>query len=208
MVSKKENEKKLKGPPPPPCGLPPFIDKVPADVQKKLQDIWKNYKQGDKCYNERGETRELLNSLPVEVRKVVYRHTTLPIPLTKAPKDVQERFRAILEDSAVPCGSKTKKMHELAQKVLVLNGDTLDEFNDYHSKVEENTKHIQEMVQRLSPEAKKALDEIFDLHAQEYRLMRNLSETVQNELLDIWKKERDTLPRQVALAWPRASQWL
>ncbi|KIH44238.1 hypothetical protein ANCDUO_25742 [Ancylostoma duodenale] len=106
-------------PPPPPCGLPPFIDKLPADAQKKLQEIWQNYKQGEKCYTEHGQTRELMESLPKEVRKAIFRHPPLPPPLMKQPKDVQDQFRAIFEDRSIPFEEKPKKMHELAQKVLI-----------------------------------------------------------------------------------------
>ncbi|KIH61966.1 hypothetical protein ANCDUO_07753 [Ancylostoma duodenale] len=114
----KRGETRELGPPPPPCALPQFIDKLPGDAQKKLQDIWQNYKQGVECHNKRGETRELLSSLSVEVHRTISKHSPLPPPLMKAPKDVQEHFRAVLDDNAIPCGGKRKKMHELAQKVL------------------------------------------------------------------------------------------
>ncbi|KHJ83505.1 hypothetical protein OESDEN_16796, partial [Oesophagostomum dentatum] len=46
-------------PPPPPCELPPFIDDLPEEAAQKIRDIWKDYKKGEKCYNEHGLTREV-----------------------------------------------------------------------------------------------------------------------------------------------------
>ncbi|RCN47099.1 hypothetical protein ANCCAN_06818 [Ancylostoma caninum] len=177
----------------PPCGLPPFIDKLPADAQKKLQEIWQNYKQGERCYNEHGLTRELLDSLPKEVRKAVFKNRPLPPPLMKAPQDVQEQFRAIFADRSIPYEEKPKKIHELAQKVL--KGDTLKEFNDFHNKMEEYKKNIEEQAQRLSPEAKQAYDKLKDLRKQKHQIMQNLSEAARDELYDLWKEKRDSFPR-------------
>ncbi|RCN47101.1 hypothetical protein ANCCAN_06820 [Ancylostoma caninum] len=180
-------------PPPPPCGLPPFIDKLPADAQKKLQEIWKNYKQGEKCYTEHGQTRELIESLPKEVRKAIFRHPPLPPPLMKQPKDVQDQFRAIFEDRSIPFEEKPKKIHELAQKVL--KGEDLKQFNDFHNKMEEHRKNMEELAQKLSPEAKQAYDKITELHKQKHQIISNLSEAARDELFDLWKERRDSFPR-------------
>ncbi|EPB71806.1 hypothetical protein ANCCEY_09115, partial [Ancylostoma ceylanicum] len=202
-------------PPPPPCGLPPFIDKLPADAQKKLQEIWKDYKQGEKCYTQHGETRELLDSLPKEVRKAIFRHPPLPPPLMKEPKDVQDQFRAIFEDRSIPFEEKPKKMHELAQKVLVfqwnfqivfevqsqrrnfqvLKGDALKQFNEFHNKMEEHRKNMDELARKLSPEAKQAYDKITELHKQKHQIIMGLSESARDELFDLWKERRDSFPR-------------
>ncbi|EYC29200.1 hypothetical protein Y032_0006g2836 [Ancylostoma ceylanicum] len=136
----------VQGPPhPPPCGLPPFIDKLPADAQVKVREVWKNYKQGQDCNNEHSQTRQIMHSLPQEVRRKIFR-PPLPPPLMKAPKDVQDKFRAIFEDRSIPFESKAKRVHELAQKVL--KGDVLKEFNEFHSRMEE---HRRSMKQRLVP---------------------------------------------------------
>ncbi|EPB71805.1 hypothetical protein ANCCEY_09114 [Ancylostoma ceylanicum] len=180
-------------PPPPPCGLPPFTDRLPADVQKKLNVIWKDYKKGEKCYNEQGETREILHSLPKEVRKAIFKHPPLPRPLRKAPQYVQEQFRAILEDRSIPCEEKFKKMHDLAQTVL--KGETLKEFNDFHNQMEEYRKHIDEMAEKLSPEAKQAYDKLTNLRKEKHKIMQTLSESARDELFDLWQERRDSFPR-------------
>ncbi|KIH61965.1 hypothetical protein ANCDUO_07752, partial [Ancylostoma duodenale] len=184
----------VKGRPfPPPCGLPPFTDKLPADAQKKLHEIWKDYKKGEKCYNEQGETRELLHSLPKEVRRAIFRHPPLPRPLTKAPKEVQQQFRDILEDKSIPCEDKFKKMHDLAQKLL--KGETLTEFNEFYNKIEEYKKHIDALAEKLSPEAKQAYDKLKDLRKQRHQIFQNLSEPARDELFDLWQEKRDSFPR-------------
>ncbi|EYC29205.1 hypothetical protein Y032_0006g2837 [Ancylostoma ceylanicum] len=201
---------------PPPCGLPPFIDKLPADAQKKLQEIWNNYKQGEKCYNEHGLTRELvsspncklstyvscggsslfflqLESLPKDVRRAIFRHPPLPPPLMKEPKDVQDQFRAIFEDRSIPFEEKPKKMHELAQQVL--KGDALKKFNEFHNKMEQHKKNMEELAQKLSPEAKQAYDKLSDLRKQKHQIMQSLSESARDELWDMWQARRDSFPR-------------
>ncbi|KIH61968.1 hypothetical protein ANCDUO_07755 [Ancylostoma duodenale] len=177
----------------PRCELPTFIDVLPADAQKKLQEIWQNYKQGERCYNERGLTRELLDSLPKEVRKAIFKYRRLPRPLRKAPQDVQDQFRAIYADRSIPFEERPKKIHELAQQVL--KGDMLKEFNDYHNKMEAYKKNVEELAQKLSPEAKQAYDKLKDLRKQKYQIMQNLSEAARDELYDLWKEKRDLYPR-------------
>uniref|UniRef100_A0A914VJG4 Uncharacterized protein n=1 Tax=Plectus sambesii TaxID=2011161 RepID=A0A914VJG4_9BILA len=55
----------------PPCGLPPFLEKLPADMQQKVQAIWANYVQGEDCKQQHKETRELLKTLTKEQKKAL-----------------------------------------------------------------------------------------------------------------------------------------
>lgn len=62
-----------------------------------------------------------MDSLPKDVRQEIHKFAFLPPPLKKAPKDIQEQFMAIIDDKSIPFAEKPEKMHELAQKVLILS---------------------------------------------------------------------------------------
>ncbi|WKY07532.1 hypothetical protein Q1695_007193 [Nippostrongylus brasiliensis] len=174
-------------PSPPPCGLPPFTDDLPKDAQEKLKEIWKDYKEGEKCYNEHGLTRELIDSLPKDVRQKIHRGLFVPPVLKKAPKDVQDQFNEILKNKAIPFDQKPAKMHELAQKVL--KGDLLEEFNKFHDKVQENVKKVADLASKLSPEAKEAYEKISKLEKEKHDIMHSLSDKAQEELLEVFRQK-------------------
>lgn len=44
----------LKGPP---CGLPPFITRLPEEAAERVKAIWKDYKEGDDCLQRQKLTR-------------------------------------------------------------------------------------------------------------------------------------------------------
>ncbi|RCN47098.1 hypothetical protein ANCCAN_06817 [Ancylostoma caninum] len=131
-------------PPPPPCGLPPFIDKLPADAQTKLRNIWQNYKEGADCSNEHDQTRQILDSLPAEVRSAIFRdgpsgrvHSlpqevrgaiSRPPPEMRAANTLIDQFTAIMDDESISWFERQKKMLALARKVL--KGDELKRFNE------------------------------------------------------------------------------
>ncbi|CAJ0603755.1 unnamed protein product [Cylicocyclus nassatus] len=175
-------------PPPPPCGLPPFIDDLPEDAQQKIRDIWKDYKEGEKCYNEHGLTREVMDSLPREAKKAMHKNgPPLPPPLRKAPKEVQDQFRAIFKEKNISFEEKIKKVYNLAQTAL--QGDLLKEFNDFHNKMEEHKKAIDEKVEKLSPEAKAAHDKLKELEKQKREIFQNLSDAARDELFELWEEK-------------------
>ncbi|KAK6047896.1 hypothetical protein COOONC_14599 [Cooperia oncophora] len=180
-------------PSPPPCGIPHFIDDLPEDAQVKLKEIWKDWKEGEKCYNEQGLTRELMDSLPKDVRRKVHKDAFLPPPLKKAPQEVQEQFRAILNDPKISFEDKSKKVKELAQKVL--KGDLLKEFNEFQKKIDEHRKSIEEKASKLSPEAKEAYDKISELEKQKHTIISSLSESAQEELFQIYKERFSKFPK-------------
>ncbi|EPB71801.1 hypothetical protein ANCCEY_09110 [Ancylostoma ceylanicum] len=153
-------------PAPPPCGLPAFTDELPADAQKKMKEIWKDYKEGEKCYHEHGLTRELMDSLPKEVRQEIHKGAFLPPILKKQPKDIQDQFIAIIDDKSIPFEEKSTKMHELAQK-----------------------------AEKLSPEAKEAYEKISKLEKEKHEILHKLSESAQEELFALYKERQNKFPK-------------
>nr|CDJ88397.1 Hypothetical protein CBG17730 [Haemonchus contortus] len=171
--------------PPPECGLPPFVNDLPADDQTKLKDIWKNWKEGDKCYHEQGLTRDLVETLPTEIRRKISKDALLPPPVRKAPEDVQEQFRKIINDKTIPVEEKHKKMNELAQKVLT--GDNLKEYNEFTAHIEDRHKAVADKAATLSPEAKAAYDKIAKLEKEKHDIIASLNEQAQEELFQVFK---------------------
>uniref|UniRef100_A0A183F1W0 DUF148 domain-containing protein n=1 Tax=Heligmosomoides polygyrus TaxID=6339 RepID=A0A183F1W0_HELPZ len=159
--------------------LPPFTEDLPEDAQAKIKEIWKDYKEGEKCYEQHGLTREVMDSLPKDVRRKLHKGPPLPPFLKKAPKDIQEQFQAIFKDKSIPFDDKPEKINELAQKVL--KGDLLKEFNEFHKKMEEHRKSI------LSPDAKKAYDKLSKLEKEKHEIINGLDDKIQEELFDIFR---------------------
>lgn len=150
--------------PPPPCGLPPFLEDLPSDVQTKITEIWKDYKEGDKCYEEQGLTREIMESLPKDVRKSIHKRPPLPF-LRGLPKDILAKFDAIFKDKSIPFSEKPEKIDALAQEVLT--GDNLKKFQEFKEKKE---KEMQEYKDKVRIKKK-----IFTQKDVEYHSFRNRS---------------------------------
>ncbi|EYC29196.1 hypothetical protein Y032_0006g2835 [Ancylostoma ceylanicum] len=206
-------------PAPPPCGLPAFTDELPADAQKKMKEIWKDYKEGEKCYHEHGLTRELMDSLPKEVRQEIHKGAFLPPILKKQPKDIQDQFIAIIDDKSIPFEEKSTKMHELAQKEEILglerryaegvqrvpkqDGRAQKEperaGNLSRKSSEDRLRVLFELppiqAEKLSPEAKEAYEKISKLEKEKHEILHKLSESAQEELFALYKERQNKFPK-------------
>ncbi|CAI4226458.1 unnamed protein product [Auanema sp. JU1783] len=172
---------------PPPCGLPPFLDDLPEEMQSKLKDIWADYKEGDKCYEQQGQTRDLMESLTKEQRKSLFkRGPPLPPFLRKASKDIQEQFRTVFKDRSIKFEDKPSKLKELAEKILT--GDLLEEFNKFHQKMEEDRANYNAKVEKLSKEAREAYDKIEKLDQEKREIYSSVSEDARSELFELHRE--------------------
>ncbi|CAO4374744.1 unnamed protein product [Caenorhabditis nigoni] len=180
------------GRPPPPCGLPPFLEDLPAEAQAKITEIWKDYKEGDKCYEEQGLTREVMESLPKDVRKSIHKRPPLPF-LRGLPKDVIAKFDAIFKDKSIPFAQKPEKVDALAQEVLT--GENLKKFQEFKEKREKEEQEYKEKEAKLSPAAKEANEKLEALGKQKFAILEELDEEVKDELFDLWKSRPHGPPR-------------
>ncbi|CAB3405684.1 unnamed protein product [Caenorhabditis bovis] len=169
---------------PPPCGLPPFLEDLPEDAQTKINEIWKDWKEGDKCYEEQGLTREVIDELPKDVRKNLHKRPPLPF-LKGQPKEITSQFEAIFKDKSIKWSDKHAKIDELAQKVL--KGDALNKFNEFKKKREEAEKEYKAKEEKLSKEAKEAHEKIEALQKQKFEILSGLTDKAKEELFDLWK---------------------
>uniref|UniRef100_A0A8R1I4T5 Uncharacterized protein n=1 Tax=Caenorhabditis japonica TaxID=281687 RepID=A0A8R1I4T5_CAEJA len=168
----------------PPCGIPPFLESLPADAQEKVNDIWKDYKEGDKCYEEQGLTREVIDALPKDAKKNLHKRPSLPF-LKGLPKETLAKFEAIFKDKSIPWSEKPEKIDALAQKELT--GDNLKKFNEFKEKKEKEDKEYKEKEGKLSAEAKAAHEKIEALNKQKFEILGDLSEKAKEELFDLWR---------------------
>ncbi|CAI5454267.1 unnamed protein product [Caenorhabditis angaria] len=167
----------------PPCGLPPFADDLPTEQQNNLTEIWKDYKEGDSCDEEQTRTREVIDSLPKELRKNLHRRPTPPY-LKGVSKDILEKFQAIWKDKSIAWPDKHEKIEELAEKTLT--GDNLKQFKEFKAKKAEQTKEYEAKEAKLSTEAKEAHEKIEALQKQKFQIISDLSEKAKEELFDLW----------------------
>ncbi|CAP35225.1 Protein CBG17730 [Caenorhabditis briggsae] len=168
----------------PPCGIPPFLDSLPEDAQEKINDIWKDYKEGDKCYEEQGLTREVIDALPKDARKNLHKRPTLPF-LKGLPKETLAKFEEIFKDKSIKWSEKPEKIEALAEKEL--SGDNLKKFKEFKEKKEKEDKEYKEKESKLSDEAKTAHEKIEALNKQKFEILGDLSEKAKEELFDLWR---------------------
>ncbi|RCN52680.1 hypothetical protein ANCCAN_01056 [Ancylostoma caninum] len=55
-----------------PCGLPPFVSKLPAKQAQQLNETWANYTNGSDCSAEQKRTFEIIGSLTEAERDAVF----------------------------------------------------------------------------------------------------------------------------------------
>lgn len=168
----------------PPCGIPPFLDSLPEDAQEKINDIWKDYKEGDKCYEEQGLTREVIDALPKDVKKNLHKRPQLPF-LKGLPKETLAKFEAIFKDKSIKWSEKPEKIEELATKEL--SGDNLKKFQEFKEKKEKQDKEYKDKESKLSDEAKAAHEKIEALNKQKFEILGELSEKAKEELFNLWR---------------------
>ena len=55
-----------------PCGLPPFVEKMPTKQGDELTMVWKNYKSGEDCGMQQAKTFDIVSSLDDEDRVRIF----------------------------------------------------------------------------------------------------------------------------------------
>jgi len=113
-------QKKVTQPIGPPCGLPPFIDKLPYEYKAQVESIWSHYRGGE-CPAERQATEQVVRSLPMDVRVIIFPplpHLPCGMPpfKEKFPDAAQLKLEAIwaeYKDVGSGCVKEAKETEEL-----------------------------------------------------------------------------------------------
>ncbi|KAK6043043.1 hypothetical protein COOONC_19452 [Cooperia oncophora] len=123
-----------------PCGLPPFVTKLPTKQADQLREVWANYQNGTACVDEQKRTFEIVASLTEAERAAVFESNVEPgagpveglsfgflfkltiilIPhldsLECSRQLFKEGFDAIWMNSTIPNDEKYKLLREYAEK--------------------------------------------------------------------------------------------
>ncbi|MCP9263527.1 hypothetical protein DINM_006803 [Dirofilaria immitis] len=98
------------------CGLPSFVRHLPEAENREVLSIWKEYKLGEDCTDERRETQEIIDNLPNDVRAMVFGR--VPSFLTNASADVNN------------LSSAAKEVYEKLQHLKAERAKIMEEMTD------------------------------------------------------------------------------
>uniref|UniRef100_A0A0R3S2D3 DUF148 domain-containing protein n=1 Tax=Elaeophora elaphi TaxID=1147741 RepID=A0A0R3S2D3_9BILA len=169
------------------CGLPPFVGDLPQSEKKEVLAIWKDYKSGEDCTDQRQETQEIIDSLPSDVRAAVF---SRPAPFLKdASFSVKKLFRDITHNTTLTHEEKKQELSKLAEQVL--NKKQLAQFRQYLADHERRRKEFEEKVKNLSPEAKEVYEKLERLKLERAKIMQAMSDDVRKELRQLFRKTKN-----------------
>ncbi|KIH50560.1 hypothetical protein ANCDUO_19361 [Ancylostoma duodenale] len=139
-----------------PCGLPPFVSKLPVKQAQQLNETWANYTNGSECAAEQKRTFEIIGSL------------------TEAERD------AVFETKEEPSSGLHKKLRDYAKDNF--NDEQKAGFEEWITGIVNAKKAVEERISKLSPSAKEMLDKIIKVRQEERRLLSSLSPELSKEL--------------------------
>ncbi|VDK88925.1 unnamed protein product [Onchocerca ochengi] len=169
------------------CAVPPFVGDLPIAENKEVLSIWKDYKSGEDCSNQRRETQQVIDDLPDEVRAMVFGR--LPSFLNGASTDVKKMFRAIMYNRTLNYDVKKQELSKLAEEIL--SKKQLAEFKRYMEERERREKEFKEKVNNLSPAAKEAYEKLQRLKAERAKIMEEMTDDVRKELRHLFRKSKN-----------------
>jgi len=166
----------------PPCGLPPFVEKLPGDQAMELREIWKNYRKGADCESEREATKELVDGLPWHIRRTIFHHG--PSFLKNATEETREQFRKMWHNRTLRGDAKKAAIQALAARTL--NPVQMREFEKWSKEQDKKHKEFEAKMEKLSPEARTAFDKLESLRDQKAAIFDGLSISARDELHALW----------------------
>ncbi|RCN53800.1 hypothetical protein ANCCAN_00294 [Ancylostoma caninum] len=175
----------------PPCGLPPFVEKLPEDAQEQVRAIWSNYKEGEDCMKEHKQTRDILHELPEEVREKVMGGKCGPSFLRNVSSTVRREFRAVWFDHRLTLEAKELTLKRLAYSLL--NGESLALYIKWEEELQLRKKELEIKISALSPAAKEAYEGWKKLRMQEKLYLAELPKEIREELRSLcgWRKREE-----------------
>ncbi|VDO33059.1 unnamed protein product, partial [Brugia timori] len=169
------------------CGLPPFVDDLPNSEKKEILSIWKDYKSGDDCTDQRRETQEIIDNLTSDIRAVLFGRP--PSFLKDAPISVRKMFRDIMHNRTLKHDEKKQELNNLA--VQILNQKQLAEFRRYLEEREHQKKEFENKVNNLSPAAKEVFHKLERLKAERAKIMDVMTDDVRKELRQLFRRSKN-----------------
>ncbi|KAF8360279.1 hypothetical protein PRIPAC_87202 [Pristionchus pacificus] len=168
----------------PPCGMPKFSEKLATEKKTELEAIWKDFKEGEECDEEREKTKEFVSKLSDEERKGLFgdhhKHHRGPHFLKGVPEEVRDKFQTLFRDHTVDREEKHKRFHEMAMKELT--GDKLEEFLKFEKTMEERKAEWNKKVDALSVDARKVYEQLQALREQKRKILAEAKPEIRKEL--------------------------
>ncbi|KAI6242863.1 hypothetical protein M3Y99_00195000 [Aphelenchoides fujianensis] len=162
------------------CGHPAFAYRLPLDAQNKIREIWAHYEAGDECEKEKQATREVIQSIPEEVRMKVFKGMCGPSFLKDADQSVRSQFQAVWFNDNLSLEAKETEWKKLAYSLLT--GDALKKFNEFEADLQERKKQRQATIDALSPAAREAYEKWNQMRKEERLYLAGLSPEIRTEL--------------------------
>ncbi|KAI6183542.1 hypothetical protein M3Y97_00499900 [Aphelenchoides bicaudatus] len=162
------------------CGHPTFMYRLPLDAQEKIRQIWAHYAPGDECDKEKDETRQVIQSIPEEVRFKIFHGMCGPAFLKDATPAVRSQFQNAWFDDKLSLDEKETEFKKLAYSLLT--GDALKKFNQFEADLQERKKARQQTIDSFSPAAKEAYDKWNNMRKEERLYLASLPQDIRAEL--------------------------
>jgi len=168
----------------PPCGIPPFLHRLPEEMQKKVQAIWAGYKEGDDCEEEHQKTRQIIHSLPDDVRWSIKSDRCGPSFLRNVSKAVRDEFKKVWFDHRLTLDLKELTLKKLAYSLLT--GSNLERFNKWDQRLQARKAEYAARYESLSSGAKEAMENWKAIRLQERAFLTSLPKTIREELKSVY----------------------
>ncbi|CAI5449778.1 unnamed protein product [Caenorhabditis angaria] len=173
-----------RAPPKAGCVQPAYTESLSEENQKKLTEIWKDYKVGGTCYIEQAKTSELLDSLPEKEREELLARPPIPAFFAGIKRETILQFDAIYFNDTIAFPDKLKQLDELAEKILP--AENLKVYKEFREQRDAVRKNYADLLAKLSPAAKEADAKVEAMIAERFAYVDNLDEKVRAELFELW----------------------
>ncbi|CAJ0598588.1 unnamed protein product [Cylicocyclus nassatus] len=177
-----------------PCGLPPFVTKLPEKQSQLLKEIWAGYESGTDCSTQQNRTFEVVATLTDAERAAVFsaaqendegipvedQFDTTPAFIKSLSKKIKDGFDEIWTNIGLLDQEKHEKLREYAAKHF--NKEQKEGFDIWLNKIIEARQQINSRVEKLPQAAKEMLSKIMKVREEERKLLNSLTPEMQRML--------------------------
>ncbi|KJH47765.1 hypothetical protein DICVIV_06118 [Dictyocaulus viviparus] len=173
-----------------PCGLPPFVTKLPQKQNDQLKKVWANYQVGNTCENEQKITFDIIGTLTEAERAAIFdvesemsgddHFRTTPRFIVLISPEVKEGFDAIWLDDELNADVKQNQLLKFAKQNF--DKEQMESFNSWMSAITMAQKEIDQRINDLSSKAKELFEKLTKIRKEESKLLKSLTPELHKEL--------------------------
>lgn len=156
---------------------------MPQEAQTKINSIWTKYENGNDCEEEQEATRNVVLSIPENIRYAAFKGICGPGFLVNESEDVRDKFIKVWNNEEMNIDEKENEFKKLAKQYL--SGKSVY-FSNYFYKIKKNilkAEKFNKFVNNLA-EAKK----------QREKIIKEMSEAAQ-EAYNKWNAFRKNVKK-------------